>query len=416
MLRRRLYLQICALFTVSLVSFVLIATLISSYLGNDAFNDALYQRTTSLAELLLPEPNSRPEAYQKRLQELSDKLKFRVSVYDVNRYLISSSHEPDELPAIDLQSSVWTPTRGDATWSTQLPDGRFVTIRLDRASVPSDEFSFAVFITMLTLTLAAVTYPFIRRLTRKLERLQSGVEKIGAGYLGARVEVEGDDEVASLAKSFNAAAEQIEKLVAAQRLLLASASHELRTPLARIRLGLEMMKGGDVARRNELQQDIKELDSLIDELILMARLDMGLSHHDFEVVDLLALVAEECARYRNCPFEGEPSLIEGDAKMLRHLVRNLIDNAFKHGKEPVTVSISVCEAGVNLRVSDAGFGIMEEDKERVFQPFYRSKSINQPVGYGLGLSMVKKIAEAHGASINLNSRTKSEVCVTFSEL
>ncbi len=413
MLKRRLYLQICALFTVSLLSFVLVAALISSYLGNDAFNAALYQRTTSLAELLLPRKSAEAASYNIRLTELAEKLEFRLTVYDETRSLIASSHEPDGLPAVKLHSGVWTPTQGDATWSTVLPDGRFVTIRLNRPSLPSDEFSFAVFITLLTMTIAGVIYPFIRRLTRKLERLQSGVEKIGAGYLGARVNVEGNDEVASLARSFNAAAEQIEKLVAAQRLLLASASHELRTPLARIRLGIEMLKDSDVKRRHEIQQDIRELDALIDELILMARLDMGLSRHDFDDVDLLALVAEECARYRNCFFEGEAAKIEGDARMLRHLVRNLVDNAFKHGREPVEVSLSIQENSAILTIADKGSGIPADESEKVFEPFYRCKIPDRPAGYGLGLSVAKKIADAHGAKIELHAQPKSEVMVVF---
>jgi len=112
------------------------------------------------------------------------------------------------------------------------------------------------------------TYPVVRRLTQRLERLQRGVDALGAGELSARVKVEGKDEVARLAESFNRAAARIEELVGAHKSLLANASHELRTPLARIRMALELGKD-----KREVERDIAELDALIDEVLLASRLD-----------------------------------------------------------------------------------------------------------------------------------------------
>src|SRR6266571_2139676 len=97
-----------------------------------------------------------------------------------------------------------------------------------------------LFLGGIALAVAIGAYPVVRGLTRRLERLQTGVETLGAGNLSARVKVEGRDEVAQLAESFNQAAGRIEELVGAHRLLLANASHELRTPLSRIRLGIEL--------------------------------------------------------------------------------------------------------------------------------------------------------------------------------
>src|SRR2546422_7148170 len=97
---------------------------------------------------------------------------------------------------------------------------------------------------LLALAVGVGAYPVVRRLTRRLERLQAGVESLGAGELSARVEVEGRDEVARLAESFNSSAARIEELVSAHKMLLANTSHELRTPLSRIRLRLEFLKGG----------------------------------------------------------------------------------------------------------------------------------------------------------------------------
>src|SRR6266436_5722454 len=113
---------------------------------------------------------------------------------------------------------------------------------------------------LLALAVGVGAYPVVRRLTRRLERLQQGVESLGAGDLGVRVQVEGADEIGRLAESFNRAAARIEDLVGSHKALLANASHELRTPLARIRMAIELMKqSADPARKRELEQDIAEL-------------------------------------------------------------------------------------------------------------------------------------------------------------
>src|ERR1019366_4717667 len=126
----------------------------------------------------------------------------------------------------------------------------------------------------IALAVGIGAFPIVRRLTARLERLQSSVEALGAGQLSTRVAVEGHDEVARLAASFNRSAERIEALVDAQKSLLANASHELRSPLARIRMAVELMRTGSQADMGEeLTRNIAELDQLIDEILLASRLD-----------------------------------------------------------------------------------------------------------------------------------------------
>ena len=152
-----------------------------------------------------------------------------------------------------------------------LPDGRVVVARWQPRHRP---FGLLGALGLLAIAIALGAYPIVRRITRRLERLQTRVEALGAGDLTVRVEVEGHDEVAQLARSFNHAADRIERLVNAQRTMLAGASHELRSPLARIRMAIELLPSAD---RPELQarltQDIAELDTLIGELLLASRLD-----------------------------------------------------------------------------------------------------------------------------------------------
>jgi signal transduction histidine kinase len=253
---------------------------------------------------------------------------------------------------------------------------------------------------MLAVVVGGAAYPIVRYLVRRLERLQQGAEALAAGDLSARVEVEGHDEVARLAASFNRAAARIEQLVGAHRMLLAQASHELRTPLTRIRLALDLSKDIDPKRRLGLEADIAELDHLIEEILLASRLDTLTDIDRDERVDLVALVAEECARYgvevEGTPVEGAPIEICGDARLLRRLVRNLVGNAERHGRAPIRVSVRMRDVMAELVVADAGAEIPEAEREHLFEPFFRQGNTD---GHGLGLSLVRQIARRHGGEV-----------------
>lgn len=252
----------------------------------------------------------------------------------------------------------------------------------------------------LALVVGMVAYPGVRRLTRRLQRLQRGVESLGAGDLSARVPVEGSDEVARLAHSFNRAAERIEALVGAHKTLLANASHELRTPLARIRMATELMKdSADPRRRAGLEQDIAELDLLIDEILLASRLDAVSELDASEDVDLLALAAEECARYADVQLDGEPATVRGDPRLLRRLLRNLLENAQRHGQPPTRVHIANGPDGTEITVTDRGAALAPEEGARLFEPFYRRAAGTHSSGAGLGLSLVRQIARHHRGDV-----------------
>jgi signal transduction histidine kinase len=190
-------------------------------------------------------------------------------------------------------------------------------------------------------------------------------------------------------------------------MLLANASHELRTPLARIRLGIELLKGGPSRTREaELERDIAELDGLIDEVLLLSRLDVIESLDVRETVDLLGLAAEECARYDGCHLDGAPIHVEGDPKLLRRMIRNLLDNAERHGKPPVEVSVAGLDTSGQmpavLSVTDQGPTLAPEAREDIFQPFRRAGSGSG--GAGLGLALVRQIARRHGGEARCEPR------------
>jgi signal transduction histidine kinase len=263
--------------------------------------------------------------------------------------------------------------------------------------------SFFWLLVLVALAVALGAYPVIRRLTQRLEALQSGVERWGRGDLSARVAVQGHDEVAFLATRFNQAAERIEGLLASHKALLANASHELRSPLARIRMSVELM-GPEASsiQREEIARSIGELDQLIDEILLASRLDSHEGQAEpLEEVDLLGLAAEECARVGAQLQEPGPGLgalvLQGSPRLLRRLLRNLLENAVRHGGQPVTLAIDRQEGALRLQVCDRGPGVPPAHRERIFEPFYRLPGASEKAGgVGLGLSLVRSIARRHG--------------------
>lgn len=267
----------------------------------------------------------------------------------------------------------------------------------DGSAVMHGIHAFSIF-PGLALCIAVATYPLTRQLTKRLERLEQAVDSLGAGNLSARVAVEGKDEVARLAVSFNRAADRIEDLVGAHKTLLANASHELRTPLARIRLAAELMKEvADPRRKTGLEQDIAELDLLIDEILLASRLDAIPTLDVDEEVDLLGLAAEECCRYDEVELEGSHVVLRGDPRLLRRMLRNLLENAQRYGVAPVQVSIAANADTAEIAVRDMGAAIPAEQSAHLFEPFYRrAETTARHSGAGLGLALVSQIARRHG--------------------
>jgi two-component system, OmpR family, sensor kinase len=258
---------------------------------------------------------------------------------------------------------------------------------------------------IVALAVAIGSYPIIRRLTQRLDDLRKGVERWGEGDLSVRIKEGGSDELAFLAQRFNHAAERLEALLKSHKSLLANASHELRSPLARIRMGLELI-GPDASPsfQEEIRRNIAELDQLIDEILLASRLDSKESDMGtVESVDLTGLVAEECAR---AGAELVPStdartvVVDGVAKLLRRAVRNLLENARRYSDGPVMAELRRDGDDAVLSVSDHGPGVPAAEREHIFEPFYRlSGASERHGGVGLGLSLVRSIAQRHHGSV-----------------
>src|SRR5262245_4393629 len=381
---RRLYQKIYLTVIASLVMVVLVSGAIWRFGGEFTPANQAFEIIGEVAAAVLPPADAPRDVQQREITRLADQLGIDLALYDHALELIASAGRPLPPPR-NRRFGGWFPGPRGPTWNIPLPDGRWIVARAPPHHRPPVAHLF-LFLGLVALAVAVCAYPVVRGLTRRLERLQTGVETLGAGDLTARVKVTGRDEVARLADSFNRAAGRIEELVGAHRLLLANASHELRTPLARIRLGLELLQqSGDAKYKAELTRDIAELESLIDEILLASRLDATASLQVAEDVDLLALAAEECARYDECALDGRAVNVVGDSRLLRRMVRNLLENAKRHGTPPVHVTVERAGALAVLDVTDSGRGVPESERERVFTPFHRLG--NDSTGAGLGLSL-----------------------------
>jgi len=408
----RLYVQIFLTVAAALLVFALLAGLAWRLAGEQRWSGSAREAVAELIYSALPPASAPRETHQAALDRIAGKLRHDIALYAADGMPLARIGRPLPAPSAAARGGGWLGGRGPAAWSLQLPDGRWLVARLHRGPRPPFGGLFAT-LALLALGVAVGAYPVVRRLTRRLERLRAGVDALGSGDLAARVPVEGRDEVAALAATFNRSAERIEALVAAHKKLLANASHELRSPLARIRMAVGMhAERQDPKLRAEIERDIAELDQLIDEILLSSRLDAAQDRIAAEEVDLLALAAEECARV-GAEAQGETVTVRGDPRLLRRCLRNLVENARRHGGgSPVEVAVRRTDASrAEVRVCDRGPGVPPAERERIFEPFYRMPGASEAAGgVGLGLALARQIARRHAGDVVCEERAGGGSC------
>ena len=405
---RHLYLQIYIALVATLVLFGVLVFATWLLLPPSEERQRLMTGSAAVLGDLLPGEERPITETRAALDRLYQQLGVDLSLYDTDAKLLAAAGEVISAPDLSDRESGWVHGGGRGPRiALHLADGRWLIVRAQ----PNRGASWLGKLALLAIAVAIGVYPIVRRITRRLERLQKRVDQLGAGDLSARVEVQGNDEVAQLARSFNRAADRVETLVEAQRGILAGASHELRTPLTRIRMALELLTGDAQSElRARIGSDIRELDALIDELLLASRLNAGESLECSESVELLALSAEEGARV-GAHVSGTPTTVQGDTRTLRRMLRNLFENAQRHGQgAPVDASVETTDTGVaRIVVNDSGPGVPEAERERIFTPFYRANSVPAG-GSGLGLALVRQIAQRHGGDARCLAREGGGSC------
>ncbi|MEK1908227.1 MAG: ATP-binding protein [Pseudomonas sp.] len=266
----------------------------------------------------------------------------------------------------------------------------------------------------LSLT-GLILYLLVRRLERRLLGLESAASRLAVGQLDARAPTQGADSVGRLASTFNAMAEQLQRLLNVQREMVRAVAHELRTPVARLRFGLEMIGDAqtDQARRkymDGMDGDIQELDKLVDEMLVYARLEQGSPELNYQRVDLRALIVQviselaplraevqvERGQSHEAP-NGGGAWVEAEPRYLHRALQNLLSNAMRHADSRVRLSFHIGHQRCRVDVEDDGPGVPEDAWERVFTPFLRldDSRTRASGGHGLGLSIVRRIIYWH---------------------
>jgi signal transduction histidine kinase len=276
--------------------------------------------------------------------------------------------------------------------------------RLPASERRTRRISFLALITAMAGTVAIGCWPIARRITRRLEHVKDGMGRWGDGALDVRVPVQGRDEVASVARTFNEAADRVQRSFDAQRRVLANASHELRSPLARLRMSLALLDDQDPERQalvRSAEKDIEELDATVSDILHVGRMQALRRPAQPQPVDLLALLREEGEKV-GAHVEGPARVVSGDPRLLRRLTRNLFENARRHGAPPIEARTTPD----GIEVCDRGPGIAEEHREVIFEPFWRPATHVEGLdgGVGLGLHLVREIARHHGGEVRVESR------------
>lgn len=296
---------------------------------------------------------------KKSFDIFDESLKAKMGLYDHEGRLLmqtESSDLPTILPKKPSMASRVFPFLSDApSQQVQVYSSTGYTL-LFESRIPPKKAPFSAALNLFTgtilllLIMAGVLWWIARSMTWRIDQLSQQMVQLGDGDFSARVNVKGNDEIASLAKGFNQAAQKIEHLVNANNLLLAHASHELRTPITRIRLQIEMMdmlaselktesKTKFDKRAAAINRDLTGLNDLVESILLVSRLDAGHALQQVERLDLYDLVYQEHQHYPEAFLMGEHIVIEGQSQLLTHLIRNLLNNAMLHGVPPVTIML-----------------------------------------------------------------------------
>ena len=288
-----------------------------------------------------------------------------------------------------------------------------------------DEQSFDYFVLYTALALAALilflNYFMVNKMLNPVRLLKQGAERIRQGDLSYRVKSNLQDELGELTESINHMADSLQSMLEAKRQLLMAISHELRTPITKAKLRMEFMPESD--EKDQLKEDIDEIDLLISDLLEAERLNNDHSVLVSEPVMLANFVRSITEQFQSYAGELEVNTpiddleFEIDKLRIRLLITNLLNNAIRHGKgNLIKVRVSFSENQGIIQVNDNGEGISEEHISQITEPFYRADSARQrnTGGFGLGLYLCRLIAQAHGGEMIITSQIEQGTRISIS--
>ncbi|MDY6467282.1 sensor histidine kinase BfmS [Acinetobacter faecalis] len=389
------------------------------YIRVDSFNE---RQMKALPVFIMDYLVYYPGQEKEYLQKLQSKFSYSVSIENIQNLPLDS----EQIGRLRLDHSIVLYRDNATTRGTNVsivsPMSNSYSQVLVLGPIPLFNWmpvQLAAGITLLSLfVLSLGVYGLLVPMQRKVRQVNHALNGMKAGDMSIRLPVDGSDEMASLASSYNSMSDHIQRLIEAQRELMRAVSHELRTPVARIRFGMEMLAEDDdydsrLQQVDMIDKDIEALNNLIDEIMTYAKLEQGTPSFDYEKVVLLEVLeqvateTEALKTQKEIILNAPPEYLQVDAeyRYLHRVVQNLVGNAIRYCDNKVMISGGVNDHGkAYICVEDDGAGIPEQDRERVFEAFARldDSRTRASGGYGLGLSIVSRIAYWFGGEIRVD--------------
>lgn len=377
-----------------------------------------------------------PQQLENYRQRLYSKRQVRLALFDTQGRELSKAHGPrprriQMMARRALQTgSVVFPMMGERNWvagSLKGLSGKTYAVVIGLPDKPKPEQllkglsrGFLGWRVLMLLAISALVCLWLARsFSAPISRLRKATRQFAAGDLSTRVgeQVQGKNEISTLAQDFDHMAEQIEDLVGSQQRLLRDISHELRSPLARLGVALELARqeGKPEVRSKALQRielEAERMNEMIGQLLSLTRLESGaskLQREEFDLAEMLINLVHDAdyeARNRGCRvlFDGNgPLPIYGSQELLARAVENVIRNAVKYTAEDSSISVELIQSERfnRIRIHDQGPGVPDTALEKLFEPFYRVADARdrQSGGTGIGLAIAERSVKLHAGSI-----------------
>jgi len=419
----RLFISLYAGTLATLFAMLFVSHYISTYLIVDVDNliDAQeFSAEVELLELLAPQLNFDEVA---NLLELIGK-RNQLIITEVDL-----SNIPASIQAELAKQQVWYDDEQHNYFRAFEPTRYFMLSEdPDSKLLAVDSLTDWVFLTTLILTTALCCLGWLLLLKRKLQYLERATDRLSQGDLTARAPLSKRKAVGKLNSRFNEMAAEIERLISSHKQLTQTVAHELRTPLFRMQMQLEMLAAQSSDNQSKyilgLEDDIYQLQQLIDEILQFSKLERSQLRLEYKTFAINSFLNELCGSVNKEHQVNIKLLINtttaefcADEILLRRLLRNLLTNAIKYGDQQINLVIHQHEQQLTFIVEDDGPGIAVEQRNKIFEPFYRiDNHANQPIpGYGLGLAICKDIARLHQGQLTVDTSEQggAAFCLTI---
>lgn len=413
-IRKSLFFRLLAIFGITVVLFLIIILISLQSIGNDSdtietIPDYFTRHVESIIEDIGTPPNL------SNAMRLASELSWTINIRNPIMEWSSDAQNRLDVDSSQYQESLTS----DAEMRTI--NGEDI-IRVNRDGYDfymyrsaQEEGLFNYFVLYTALALAALilflNYFMVNKMLNPVRLLKQGAERIRQGDLSYRVKSNLQDELGELTESINHMADSLQSMLEAKRQLLMAISHELRTPITKAKLRMEFMPESD--EKDQLKEDINEIDLLISDLLEAERLNNDHSALVSERVLLANFIRSIAESFKSNNGEIDIEIpvndleFEIDKLRIRLLITNLLNNAVRHGKgNLINVRVSFSGDRGIIEVKDNGEGISEEHITQITEPFYRADSARQrnTGGFGLGLYLCRLIAQAHGGEMIIVSQ------------